>query len=854
MAGVGYQHAQAVLAVLRLADEPALARVRVEGQADAIDVEVWCRTGELAAAFQYKRRNQQYTWGRQELIDQLAAWSQVGVRHRIAEYQFVTDGRLGPTGRAIRDALDQAASGDRAALIQVLQDAVVGADMDAVCRARIVIDAADFASLTERAKQRARSLLTNVSSAAEADERSRAVVFELLHMVTERSGKPDDSERFIDADELVQLLARPQDHLPTARWGDAMKDAFLASVLASQDYHTLDLACVADAVTADDRQERLLEEWIAPSAVTIVSGGAGIGKSTALARMQHRLAQRGVVALIADAESYLPGRLGALLGGALNRHADLGAHAAVGTAAAKDPRIIMAIDSISEISPPSRDALREELRQLLTADHRASVVLAGRDAAVSRRLTCRVADSAIVRIAPLTQEQQITLISDGSPRLGVSALLTVEAARRDQARCLAQQVRNTLGNEVAANPLMLLLGVRALLTGGEVINPAAAFRAVVRSIAADNGYSDTSVYEAGLGATYGQLIDGGTRYIDSLGWTSLLEQAAAKLCAAGHELSAAELREFGFETGLTHVAEYDVVRPLHDSFADYFAASAVHAGFADLPQQLRARDSTRVRYVAGLGGVRPALAESVIRDLPLTAVAISVYDRAAPSPGLLVDALRYLDALLPADVTRQRIAIWPDRAGRYFLIVGGEAEGWLDGNQPALSSPYAWAAPLAAQSGPLAIAIRIWHRHLRDVLAAIPRQPRPVTHNFAESVAMLTGYADELQALSSRIVAAVGVQGEESALLDGIVNRRMQFRVHDGQVSSERRRAVDYRETYDTTATRVVATGDSPDDGPWTGRAAVDTFLTTTPTEWAINSVRKAINDTVGSAWLSDHT
>lgn len=258
-----------------------------------------------------------------------------------------------------------------------------------------------------------------------------------LHVVTERSGRSQEAERFFYASEVLDLLARPQDHLPTVQWGPDLKDAFLASVLSAADDEELDLACIPDGADTRDGSERFLEGWADTRSVCLLGGCAGSGKSTALARMQYRLAKRGIVALVADAESYVPGRLGALLATALNRHADLGAHPAVGTVAGKDPQIVVAIDSVSEIPAGARDEMRNEMRQLLAADQHASVILAGRDAASSRAITRRVADTTTLRVAPLDDDQRICLIANGIDQLAAAGLLTVgpDARRDHEDRC-----------------------------------------------------------------------------------------------------------------------------------------------------------------------------------------------------------------------------------------------------------------------------------------------------------------------------------------------------------------------------------------------------------------------------------
>ena len=114
-------------------------------------------------------------------------------------------------------------------------------DISVVRRAEIVIDDVTYNMLFKRAQAKARPLIPNVSGPAEADERSRWVVLELLHMVTDRSGQPDASRRFITKAEVLALLSTPQDRIPTQSWSADLKKSFIASVLSDVNEGVIDL-------------------------------------------------------------------------------------------------------------------------------------------------------------------------------------------------------------------------------------------------------------------------------------------------------------------------------------------------------------------------------------------------------------------------------------------------------------------------------------------------------------------------------------------------------------------------------------------------------------------------------------
>ena len=152
----------------------------------------------------------------------------------------------------------------------------------------------NFADLIDAAQTHARALLPNVTSTAEVEERGRWVVLELVNMVTERSGLVDEAARIITRDEVLALLATPQDHVPSRQWDAALKSNFCASVLACPDVSPVELACRPDvAIGAGSAAEsQPLEKWAAKNAVRLLAGASGSGKSTVVLDMQRRAAER----------------------------------------------------------------------------------------------------------------------------------------------------------------------------------------------------------------------------------------------------------------------------------------------------------------------------------------------------------------------------------------------------------------------------------------------------------------------------------------------------------------------------------------------------------------------------------
>lgn len=842
--GFAYQHAQAVQVALRLAQDAALHRLRVEATNDVIDAEVWSNANDLVEGLQYKRRNESDTWGQQELIDELVEWSSIARCHPTALYKFLTDGRLGPTGRKVRDALQQATNGNNEPISALLSEKAKSPYMlEAMRRASISSDPSGYQSLIERAEVVAKGLLLNVTSEAEAKERGRWVVLELLNLVTERSGLHDPDDRFIYREEVIGLLATPQDRIPTTSWDADLRQLFHASVLSRVASDLLETSCEPDPIAASQSarsmESGLLEQWITPGATCLLGGPSGSGKSTMLHAMQRRAAAEGRTVIVCSAESYIAGRLPALVAAGLNHHSFIGAHPAVGTAVLGDPSVVLAIDGLSEIPSDTRREFAKELKSFLGANPRADLVLSGRETTTLRTALQRGASVVDLVVRPLSESDQQALVKQ------------FYKCGDDIASDLVREANYKLSG-VVKNPLMLVLGVRAILLNQDAANPAEIFQAVVRSIADDNGYATSSVYEVALGLAYSQLLDQERRYCDTVAWGRILNEVARHLTEYGYDVSARDIREFGFETGLVRTAQLDSVRPIHDSYADYFAAAAVHSSLAALPAALGVHDRARASYLAQLSGVEPRIADLLTRDLPLAAVAATLYEKRRPQEVWLEQTQRLVNHLLPESVRRPGIAHWADSSGRRIVTIDGLHEGWWDGSLPDGQAPTTgWTFPLTPGQGPLFVAVQVWRRHLDGMLTPPAALDTKVPRTLAESIALLTRHSAELHDCFAHLLGTMNLPATEAKALTEHAKNRLQFLLRDGDVDGdERERSVRFRETEELHAESIVIVGNDEGEITWTGWGRVDSFVRTGPVESAMRAVRTIINQIVGRIWL----
>ncbi|MFF7945029.1 hypothetical protein ACFZC5_35590 [Nocardia gamkensis] len=841
-AGFAYQHAQAVQMALTIATDPSLHAIRVEAENDIIDVEIRSQDGHLVKGSQFKLRNQSDTWGQQELIDELVRWSGLAGDNPGATYEFVTDGRLGPTGMKVRDALERAASGDLHDIRQLIAGktgSVVVSD-ESLMRASIRAEGLAYADLIDAAQTRARALLPNVTSTAEAEERGRWVVLELVNTVTERSGLADDAARIITRDEVLALLATPQDHIPSTQWDASLKSKFCASILARPDVSPVELACRPDVAIGigSAAEPQPLENWAQKDAVRLLAGASGSGKTTVVLNMQRRAAERGAVVIAVSAEDYIPGRLAALVAGGLNRHTFIGAHPAVGTAALADPDVVIAVDGVTEIPAGTREELEDEFKQFLTADRRADLVLIGRGLTAMRAMLTRSVTTTDLMVCPMSEDEQCQIVE------------SFYQLDTDTAQWLVRQVDHVM-HEAASNPLMLLLGARAIALEGTASSPALIFHTVIANIAEERGYPDASVHIAGLGMAYATLLDGQKRYCDTLEWGSLLNQSAQRLSDDGHSVTVRRLREFGSETGIVRSAPFDTVRPIHDSFADFLAAVALSRSLAKLPDRLGEHDRARARFLAQLSGIAVELADRLTRDLPFTAVNVAPYERRLPEDAWFDETKRHLDHLLPTTQARPTVAYWQDTNGRVVATVGAGVEGWLVSAAPDRAVfESGWTFPLSDGQGPLTVAVRIWHRWLEQHLTAPALSGVPVPQNLQESRAMLAAHSTALLQHRLDLSSQMGLPGSDGEALTAAASQQIQFAISEHHVDEERDRGVWFRELAELTAGEEVLVGELSDHEGWTGRGRVDSFVTTSAAQRASRDLQRIINAMVGRTWL----
>ncbi|MFJ9365204.1 AAA family ATPase [Nocardia sp. NPDC101769] len=839
--GFAYQHAQAVLRILDLAADTTLGFVRVEATNDVVDIETYSIEGSLLSAAQFKRRDRRYTWGKAELVTELARWSELGSSYPDASYAFVTDGRLGPTGREVQDALEAAGAGEGNKLRELAREHDVLLDFDVCRRATIIADTPGFDTLIDSAAGRVVALLPNVSGELEAEERSVGVVLEILRIVVGRSGETDPHARVITRDEIVRLLHDRDEYVPTATWSEELKQTFTAAVQRPAP-HGIVLNCLPDvSKSAQDAADAAMPVQLVAVASTgrvpLLSGPTGTGKTTLLNHVQRAAAQQGQVVIVVDAEGYVRKRLGSLVARGINTPEFTGAYSATGVRALKDPTVVLVIDGVSEIPKPEREALAEELRQLLASDDRPGLVLAGRDATVLRSALPRHAHSIRVGVEPLNRNRRTELLK----------AITGDGVDHQILGRLIAKVERALGG-AADNPQLFVVGISLVLDGHTFTDPASMYQSYVRALAEQNGYPGVTVLEAGLGMAFAALADRGRRYCDQIEWTEEVERAAEILQERGEDTTARDLRSFGFESGLIVRSNGDTVRALHDSFADYLAAVAYKRRLATLPSTLTNDDRARIEFYAELSGIDSTLAALITKDIPFLTPKLCSRENQSPDPAAWYEATRvYVERLWPANQPSPRIAYWRS-ADRLIVTVDAKTEGWL--GEQSIDDVAADGFTFYAERGPLSVAVRIWEYKMHSILEIGRKQSHALPTTDTETVNLLECYSESLVESVQELIDKTAPAGHDTDLQIAVGATRIQFLLGEaGQPQAQRDRPLKYRFSGNRTAPPVLREQDAVAEDEWTGRGKVDSFLIDAQTR-AKDVVTHAINRLAGMKWL----
>ncbi|MBB4919115.1 ATP-binding protein [Streptosporangium saharense] len=858
--GIAYQQAQAVLTALDVLDDLDLSGLRVEGADDVVDIEVFTTAGTVCHAKQVKVRAEQYTWGEAELLAVLRRWAKLPEAVH-ASFEFLTDGRLGPTGAKVQAALESAVQGERQVLAAMLGEDANSALCSALVNARVRIDPVGVGTLLLRAERQVMSMLPQARTAADAREQAERAVGALFRLLFDRAGDPDAEARVITREQVAATLGVPADQPASQRWPGGVRDRYL-QVARNLPLDSISppfierQGPVRPSIRPLNDQER--ENSVDASMLLlskgpmILAGRTGTGKSTTARTLCQEAAKSGKVVLLAHAETYIPGRLEALAADAVSDLLDEDLPFATGRQVLADRSVTLIIDGVSEVPASIRNALRDELRASVSAGRGARIMVLGRDVAALREVLPQSVSPATYVMSDFDTNRRFDLAC--RTLLGQPLIDNEKSPEAHQVRTIVAQVEYALG-DAAGNPLLFTMGLALVAEGIPFTSRATLYDGFIERLAARSGTTGIIMAAAALGIIYSRLLDQERRYADPYEWARLVAAAAIELVVPDPSSAAAAIDDAARRSGLVNPIGFtQMLAPLHDSFADYLAGLAYARNLSSLPTRLQHGDEQRVLFAAEIGGVDADLAALVARDQPFLSVRLADFDHRSLSndtPSEVETLLRYL---VPADEVCT-VALWRMIDGRVVAMrYDRKQSSWTD----ELSAKIALRtvpSVVIQDGGPLVVAVRLWRQCLLAKLQTSPSLRAGYIATIKDACFALAAHAEQTAAATARLIEVIAPPGHAYVLGARVGPVGLSAKVYP---AAEGIGGMFWPVSYRQSDSVQVAAAQSEKNASGTlfglqegGRSNVEEMVKRGPESAAAERIREAIKDLTKPGWLS---
>lgn len=872
--GITYQHCQAILTALDVAADDSVLGIRVEGTVDALDLEVIAEAPGGAGpvvvrGVQMKSRLRPHTWARAELLAIVHRWVELPVSAD-SEFSLLTDGVLGPSGYAVAAALDEGRDGKYDAVAELLGIDVADPLCAVMARARVVSESGSVEALLLSAEVEVQALLRTGPTHPDAEKDAADRVNELFRVISTRSGLTDPDDRFISRDEIVAILGGVAQLADADRWTGSLAAEYMTAV-ASEKVDDL----VVPGLSAGWQDTPIqLEDLASVSGPLLMAGRTGSGKST-LARLWRRgAAGAGGAVVVCHAEAYLARRLDRLVADAVGKAVGRTLPRGVGRQVLGDPGVTVVLDGVSEIPQQVRSELAAELRTRLAGAHGVRVVGVGRDEGVCATvfpasLTVqrlyprafgrpeRLALTAKVLGEPENSAASKSVAIDGvepAAQVGSGGGDAEEVSRRCH-EALAQ-VEHALG-DAAGNPMLLGLALQLVAGGVRFTDRASVYGLTVSRMADRVNAGDVRIEVAVLGVVFAELLNEGRRYANPLEWERMLAGAAALLEERGVATDVAAVREAVARSGLvnaviTGIGHTTLRVPVHDSFADYFAARAHADGLVSLPETLLENDENRLWLSSQMQMLSDSEVLAVAEQLPFSLVRVSESDHntiSEQTPRIVADLL---NAVLPVG-TDVEVTMWRTANGKTMAQIGTAATGWVD----AELAPSVFEGPTVVAEdgdGPTAVAVRLWRlilkQRLRRDRLLRPRNPR----SRQEACDQLSAHCREVVTSATIILAEVTPPGAIDRLKETVGPLGMTGVVYErqGRDLGPDGWPVRYRQTEAVDLAAAPDSSPPPEErtGDYSSWSNVESRVSTSPEATAAKAVGEAVTKLTRNHWL----
>ncbi len=838
--GIDFQAAYTVALALEVLSGEAGEILAVDPGPDIVDYSTRDQDRTLTLLGQAKTRGERYTWPPGELVSIIKRLAAVPGSDS-ASIEFITDGALSPETLArLLPAIERVArsEADEQDWEYLSGHDISPAQQDLLARVNVVSGYDSAGAQLDRAVRRVRAMRD--LNASVTDEEAERLVLLLLRAVTER-GTGTDGPRELTRREVGDLLGVPPETVDAALpWSpelaERQRELIMAVPIAPgiielsvqepeppPAYERLLSNAMQDIQLPDAharREVRPTLDLLATDAAIL--GPTGAGKSTAFEGLRRRAAEEGLTPVLLDPVSYRSGGLPALVRQQLSMELGVQLGPGAGVAILQRPDTVLLIDGAGEQSSPEMAAaLARDVAELRSRLHAPTVLLAARSLTTLRPFHLPAWE---MKNLDRSSRREIAsaLIGDEQQAGELCALLESRVAGPVENPLL---FRMALGLAVAERPPQSVGEIFAGFLDGLRVNAAPGL--------------DWSLAIPCVGAVCAEMVAAESFARSRWDWLISLEQIVESLRKRGvsGSITAAEIVDAMYSAGVLVPSESGgELSLLHDSFRDWFAAQAVRAATATLPERLATPWKGVAGYLAEAGADDEILL-AFCGDPEVAAHAASMEIR---RPIADIDELasaafaRLSDHLGPevsASVAGMRIHS-TEEGGKLKLLLIPD-----DGAENLAAA--VMGADLASGSGPLACASALWLEHIRSSLRARPTLPEQIPtergelavaiearfHAQREELSRITGRV--LPGLGERVLANTGWNGLEGCV--GAVSEDRKGRVHP------------FNYSYGSSAIRVSADDDERPD--FTSRTTAEHWLQGNVREAALTALRGSLAD-----------
>jgi hypothetical protein len=838
--GIDFQAAYTVALALDVLSGEAGETLAVDPGPDIVDYSTREQDRTLRVLGQAKTRSERYTWPPGELVSIIKRLAAVPDSDS-ASIEFVTDGALSPDTLALllpaiaRAARSEADDQDWAYLAG---HDISPADESILARINVLSGYDTAGAQLDRAVRRVRAMRD--LNAPVTDEEAERLLLLLLRAVTER-GTSTDAPQELTRREIGEIIGVPPETVDAALpWSpelaERQRQLITAAPIAPE---IIELSVQASELTAayeqllssgmqsariggvhERREVRPTLDLLAGDAAIL--GPTGAGKSTTFEGLRRRAAEEGLTPVLLNPVSYRSGGLPALVRQQLSVELGVQMGPGAGVAILRRSDTVLLIDGAGEQSSPEMaTALARDVAELRSQLHAPTVILAARSLSTLRPFNLPA--------------WEMKSLDRSSRREIASALIGDEQRAGELCALLESRIAGPVENPLLFRmALGLAVAKRPPQSVGEIFS---GFLDGLHAKAAPG--LDWSLAIPCVGAVCAEMVAAESFARSRWDWLISLEQIVESLRERGlsGNLTAAEIADAMYSAGVLVPADSGgELSLLHDSFRDWFAAQAIKAATATLPERIATPWKSVAGYLAEAGADEQMLL-CFCADPEVATHAASMESRgeaddcAALASAAFSRLSEHLGPELRAGVEGMRIHATEERGRLKLLLIPD------DGAENLAAA--LMGTELPSGSGPLACASALWLEHIRSSLRARPTVPDQIPTERTELAAAIEArfhaQREELARLAStvlpglgeRVLTHAGWSGLEGCI--GAVSEDREERMHP----------FSYR--YGASATSVSV--EDEDEANMTTQTTAEHWLQGNAREAALTAFRVALAD-----------